>query len=50
MSDIKPIREVMIHSGAHRLQHGRVVAVDDSYSIQFTHVQLRGKGGATHAI
>lgn len=39
------VREVMIHSGAHRFQHGRVVAEDHSYSIPFTHVQLRGRGG-----
>jgi hypothetical protein len=45
MSDITPDAEVMIHSGAHRFQHGRVISEDNSFSIPFSHVQLRGKGG-----
>jgi len=43
------VREVMIHSGAHRFQHGRVIAENNTFSIPFTHVQLRGRGGAAHA-
>lgn len=37
--------EVMIASGLHQFQHGRIASVDYSTTIPFAHVILRGRRG-----
>jgi hypothetical protein len=37
--------EVLIHSGLHQWQHGRIVGIDYDTEIRFVHVRLRGKQG-----
>jgi hypothetical protein len=37
--------EVLIHSGLHQFQHGRIESIDTSTEIPFAHITLRGKAG-----
>jgi len=38
--------DVMINSGMHQFQHGRIQAIETATEIQFAHVLLRTKGAA----
>lgn len=37
--------DILIHSGMHQFQHGRIESIDMHTEIPFAHIILRGKGG-----
>lgn len=42
--------EIMISSGMHQFQHGRITAIDTATVIPFAHVQLRNRNGELSTI